>query len=158
MLFPCGKKARFGVASYKGETKLLLKLEKFVHNYGLKVRKIHRGYFNYCLREPIIKNIFIVGDAAGQTLPLTGEGIRRCVHFGQLCGALIQKILEKEITFKQGQEEYRKHCLKYSNYYNTLLIAQKELPKIANWEIDLIIKLLSLKPITKLAFEEYKLA
>jgi|SRR3989344_5587803 len=155
-LFPCGKKARFGVASYKGETKLLPNLKKLLNKYNLQEGKIHGGYFCYCLKEPVIKNIFVVGCAAGQTLPLTGEGIRRSVYFGLRCGEIIQKILNKEISLKQGQEEYKKITLKYNNRYRFLLEFQNKLPKTPNWEIDLIAKLLSIKPISIITSNWYE--
>ncbi|MEK6936074.1 MAG: NAD(P)/FAD-dependent oxidoreductase [Nanoarchaeota archaeon] len=155
-LFPCGKKARFGVSSYEGDTKLLPNLEKFVGSYGLKVGKIHGGYFCYCLKNPIVKNIFVVGCAAGQTLPLTGEGIKRSINFGLLCGEIIQKILEKKITIREGQKKYQEEALKYSKEYEILLKEQKNLPHIPIWEISLIAKLLSIKLISNLMQKEYE--
>src|SRR3989344_914197 len=155
-LFPCRKKARFGVGSYKGDTKILPNLEKFVKSYGLKVGKIHGGYFCYCLKNPIVKNLFVVGCAAGQTLPLTGEGIRRSVNFGLLCGGIIQEILDKKVTLKQGRERYKKIALKYDDKYKKLLDGQKKLPDMPNWEMNLIAKLLSIKPISYMASKEYE--
>ena len=155
-LFPCRKKARFGVVSYKGETKLLGNLRKFVESYNLKIGKIHGGYFCYCPKNPIVKNIFVVGCAAGQTLPLTGEGIRRSVNFGLISGKLIQKILDKRISLKQAQREYKKIILRYDDEYKILLKAQKKLPDMPNWEINLIARILSIKPISYLALKEYE--
>ncbi len=155
-LFPCGKKARFGVGDYSGNTKLLPNLKKFVESYGLKVGKIHGGFFGYKIKDSIIKNIFVVGDAAGQTLPLTGEGIRRSIHFGLICGDLIQDILDKKISIKEGQEKYRKTSLEHKNYYKFLLRSQDILPKLPNSELNLIAKLLNIKPIAKLAWRKYE--
>ena len=155
-LFPVGNKARFGLASYKGKTKLLPNLKKFVESYNLKIGKVHGGYFCYCLKNPIVKNIFVVGCAAGQTLPLTGEGIRRSIGFGLICGNLIQKVLDKKISFKQAQKKYKEANLKYNDFYKLLLKAQKKLPEIANWKIDIIAKLLSIKPVRDYAWEKYE--
>lgn len=155
-LFPCRKKARFGIGSYSGNTKLLGNLKRFVESYNRKIGKIHGGYFCYCLKKPVVKNIFVVGCAAGQTLPLTGEGIRRSTYFGLICGKIIQKILNKEISLKKGQEKYKRIALKYDNRYQLMLSTQKSLPKMANWEINLIAKLLSMKPISNLIFDWYE--
>ena len=130
-LFPCKKTARFGVGSYSGDTKILTNLKKFVESYNLKVGKIHGGYLNYYLqKDPVIKNLFMVGDSAGQTLPLTGEGIRRSVYFGLKCGNIIQKILYNKISLKQGQKEYKELALKCSKMYNELLKVQNKVFKI----------------------------
>src|SRR3989338_365086 len=131
-LFPCKNTARFGVFNYKGNTNILSSLKKFVESYNLKIGKIHGGYFCYCLKEPVVKNIFVVGCAAGQTLPLTGEGIRRSVYFGLNCGEIIQRILDNKISLKQGQKEYRELALKYRKYYSYLLKAQNKLPTLPN--------------------------
>ncbi len=155
-LFPCGKKARFGVGSYKGDTKILPNLKKLLNKYHLKEGKIHGGYFCYCLKNPIVKNIFVVGCAAGQTLPLTGEGIRRSIHFGQLCGEIIQEILDKKTTIREGQKRYKKEALKYNKEYQTLLKWQKQLPDISKWELSLITRLLSIKPISNVIHKAYE--
>ena len=155
-LFPAGNKARFGLGSYNGETKILPNLNKFVKSYGLKAGRIHGGYFCYCLKEPIVKNIFVAGCAAGQTLPLTGEGIKRSINFGLICGKIIQKILGKKISLKQGQEKYKEISLEHKNYYDLLLNAQNKLPEMSNWEISLIAKLLSIKPIDKYFLKKYE--
>ena len=155
-IFPCKKTARFGVASYNGNTKMLPNLKKFVENYNLKIGKIHGGYFCYCLKEPVVKNIFVVGCAAGQTLPLTGEGIRRSVYFGLKCGEIIKKISDNTISLKQGQQEYKGLALKNRRYYNYLLKTQNKLSTLSNWKLNLIARFLSIKPIAKLAWKRYE--
>lgn len=155
-LFPCKNTARFGIGDYSGNTKILPNLKKFVESFNLKLGKIHGGYFCYCLKDTIVKNVFVVGCAAGQTLPLTGEGIRRTVYFGLNCGEIIQKILNKNISLKNGREMYKKLTLKNSGFYNYLLKAQNKLPILPTWELNLIAKLLSITPIAKLAWRKYK--
>ncbi len=154
-LFPCKKTARFGIGSYTGNIKILPNLKKFVKSYNLKIGKIHSGYFCYCLKNPIVKNIFVVGCAAGQTLPLTGEGIRRSVYFGLKCGELIQKILDNKISLKQGQKKYKQLALNYKKYYNYLLKAQNILPTLPNWKLNLIARFLTIKPIVKKVWKKY---
>jgi len=127
-----------------------------VEGYGLKVGKVHGGYFCYHLKNPIVKNIFVVGCAAGQTLPLTGEGIKRSVNFGLICGEIIQRILDKKISLKQGQEEYAEEALRYKKDYELLLGLQEKLPEIENWKINLITKLLSIKPINGYLLKKYE--
>ncbi|MBW2147609.1 MAG: hypothetical protein JRG73_11925 [Deltaproteobacteria bacterium] len=90
-LFPCGEFARFGVASYTGETRLQGKLDAFLDRFHVTRDKIHRGFFFYCLKKPVMEGIFVVGCAQGQTLPLTGEGISRSITIGTRCGEIIQK-------------------------------------------------------------------
>ena len=134
----------------------MLYVKRFVESYGLKVGKIHGGFFCYCLKNPIVKNIFVVGCAAGQTLPLTGEAIKRSIHFGLLCGETIQDILDKKITIREGQERYKKETLKHRRGYEILLDEQKELPKTPKWKVGLMLKLLRIKPISNTIIKEYE--
>ncbi len=80
-IFPSGEYSRIGVLSYTGPRKLIGKLDSFLERFSLKRQKVHGGIFCYCLKEPIVEDVFVVGCAQGQTLPLTGEGIRRCIRF-----------------------------------------------------------------------------
>lgn len=156
-LFPCKNTARFGIASYNGNTKIVPNLKKFVKNYNLKIGKIHGGYYGYCLKkEPVIENIFVVGDASGQTLPLTGEGIRRSIDFGLKCGEKVQKILNNKISLEQGQKEYKELALKCRRHYHHLLRAQNKLPTLSNFRLNLITRIFSIKPITRLGWRIYK--
>ncbi len=155
-IFPCKKTARFGFASYSGNTKMIPNLKKFVESYNLKIGKIHGGYFCYCLKEPVVKNMLVVGCAAGQTLPLTGEGIRRSVYFGLKCGEIIKKILDNKISLKQGHQEYKGLALKNGRYYNYLLKAQNRLSTLSNWKLNLIARFLGIRPIAELAWKKYE--
>ena len=69
---------------------------------------------------------------------------------------MLEKILDKKTSLKQGQENYKKIALKYENYYKVLLNAQNKLPNVPDWEINLMARLLSLKPIGNLIFNEYE--
>jgi len=146
-LFPAGKKSRFGVGSYAGETKLLSNLGRLTNKYGVKTGKLHGGYFCYSFKRPCVGNIFVVGCAAGQTLPLSGEGIRRSITCGLKCGEILQQILDGKVSVKDGRKLYEDFALKYKNRYNMLFHLQEKIHSIPNWGIKLIARLLSIRPI-----------
>lgn len=61
-------------------------LERFLGRLALAPSRYHGTYFPAGLGEPTVGRVFAVGDAAGQCLPLTGEGIRwwpRYLGFGR---------------------------------------------------------------------------
>lgn len=118
--FPVGKGARVGVASYAGDDHLHPHLEIFLEGLGLPRAGVHGGFFPAGLREPTVGNVFVVGDAAGQCLPLTGEGIRPSLVFGQACGRIIQRVLDGHITLAQGLEAYRAVVHRYRRAYRLL--------------------------------------
>lgn len=133
-IFPQGDTSRIGIASYLGRTDLLPGLEDFLKRFDLKLNKetLHGGYFAHRIREPVSRGVFRVGDAAGQCLPVTGEGIRPAVFFGQKLGEIITLILEGKITREQGIKKYRDFVFanRRKFKYETLFWAQKLLTNI----------------------------
>ncbi len=105
--FPSGTGVRFGVLSYLGRSKLRPGLERFLARFGLRPGGIHGGYLASGLRPPIVEDVFVVGDAAGQCLPLTGEGIRTAAHAGFRCGDLLQQVLDGQIPLDEAKSTYR---------------------------------------------------
>ncbi len=156
-LFTAGNKSRFGVASYNKDASLREKLYNFVENkYKLKVDKIHGGCFCFCYKNPIVEDIFVVGCAAGQTLALTGEGIRRSINLGLYCGNLIQKVVEGKLTKNRALKEYDVFATKTKNKYNFLLKLQNKLPLLSNGQMNLVVKPLGFKPISNFAWRWYE--
>ena len=50
--------------------------------------------------------MFRVGDAAGQCLPFTGEGIRPALYFGLACGRIVRQVLDGEYSLEEGLQRY----------------------------------------------------
>lgn len=154
-LFPAGEKSRFGVGCYYKTNELVDSLTKFVGRYGLNVEEIHGGCFCHCQKDPIVDDLFVVGCAAGQTLPLTVEGIRRCIDFGLLCGSIIQNIMDGGITYRQGIRRYKSIALRNRWKYTLLLRAQCRLYSMPDWQLKFITKILGLKPVAGFSLERY---
>lgn len=105
--FPCGGGVRFGVLSYLGRSKLFGALETFMRRFGLRPAGIHGGYIASALREPVVDEVFVAGDASGHCLPLTGEGIRTAVLGGFTCGELLQGVLDGTLPIEEAAAAYR---------------------------------------------------
>jgi flavin-dependent dehydrogenase len=121
-----------GIGSYVGETNLKDNYLSFLKEMGLRAGPLHGGFFPWTLREPAVGNIFLVGDAAGQCLPFTGEGIRPALYFGQYCGKIVQRIIDGEITLQEGLDQYRVFVDSYRPFFRTLLLIQKTLITFPN--------------------------
>ena len=105
--FPAGDRTRFGVASGPGETKLHGPLERFLAKWGLRAGKCHGGFLASGLTDPVVGSVFVVGDAAGHCLPLTGEGIRMAVRAGQFLGEQLQAVLDGVLSREEAARRYR---------------------------------------------------
>jgi len=128
-LFPSGARSRLGFGSYLGQTQLNEVLANFTRNeFGLSPDGRHGGYFPYRRRPATTDHVFRVGDAAGQCIPLTGEGIRPASYFGAAAGRLARRVLDGELREPDALREYRHFVERHAAPYRYLLVAQKVLP------------------------------
>ncbi len=127
-VFPTGEdRARIGVGSLHrfGMRKTL---DKFLHALGLKPdgSNIHCGYIPcFGLRDPVVDGIFRVGDAGGQVLPLSAEGIRKSIHYAEICGSLITSVLDGNTDLHTAQELYEMEVHKSVDFYDNLAFIQE---------------------------------
>ena len=119
--FPAGGHVREGVASYTGRGGgLRSSLAHFVHQQEFAARTVHGGVFPSRLRDPVAGSVFVVGDAAGQCLPLTGEGIRPALVWGQEAGRQAALVVRGEISLEGGLAAYRAQVLAHRWQYRAL--------------------------------------
>ncbi|MBI4735260.1 MAG: NAD(P)/FAD-dependent oxidoreductase [candidate division NC10 bacterium] len=128
--FPCGSHVRVGVASYAGDARLRGHLDLFAESLGVAKARIHGGYFPAGLREPVVGNLFVVGDAAGQCLPFTGEGIRPALYFGQACGDIVQAVVDGRLPLEQGYLRYRQFVSRHRWMYRVMALSQLALLRL----------------------------
>lgn len=130
-LFPAGPSSRAGVASYRGDTHLAGLLTGFVQgSFGYSPDGRHGGYFPYRRQPATTGPVFRVGDAAGQCLPLTGEGIRPALYFGAAAGSLARQVLAGERRELEAQRRYRQIVDRHAWAGRILLPAQELLPRL----------------------------
>ena len=117
-VFPAGDRSRVGVACYLGKGRLKDRLEAFA---PIAVNsRVHGGSFTSRLAAPTLPGVFRVGDAAGQCLPVTGEGIRPALVFGQLAGRPARRVIEGESSIDAALRDYRRTVRLRAPYYSFL--------------------------------------
>ena len=141
---------RVGVGSYQGQSHLNQELEDFIADFdpesGGEHSGYHGGFFTHALREPYVDDLFLVGDAAGQCLGFTGEGIRPSLFFGTHLGELLRRVVEGELSLAQAKRSYGDLVANRRRGYQALCMAQRYLPRLP---VPLVDGLLSLtkKPV-----------
>ncbi|WP_456475008.1 NAD(P)/FAD-dependent oxidoreductase [Candidatus Pyrohabitans sp.] len=134
--------SRIGVGSLK-KVNLVDLNRRFLDFLGL--RRWHSGHHGGiipCLgmRDPVVKDIFVVGDAAGQVLPGTAEGIRKAFIYAEMLGGLISKVQRGELEHTKALEIYRHEVLKSKKFYDTLLSIQKIAYNAPDWAFNRVIE------------------
>lgn len=123
--FPAGGQSRIGLIRYASGGALKPRLEEFTGR-PLAGSALHGGVLPAGLRAGVAGRAFLVGDAAGLCLPLTGEGIRPALVFGQVAGRLAARVLDGRLALDDALQAYdalvtdRRLALKYG------LLAQLE--------------------------------
>ncbi len=155
-LFPRGICAGLGVARYGRAGPLATHLKRLAANVGVEaVDRPHGGYFPYALRQPTVGNVFVVGDAAGMCLGLTGEGIRPALYFGEACGRILRQIAEEHITLAAGLRQYRAFVDRHRRFYRAFTWAQEILSQMpARW-IDMLATTLRRPEVSRWLFRRY---
>jgi flavin-dependent dehydrogenase len=119
-IFPVGAGSLVGLGSYVGQSKLRPALDRFLSAEGLASGAYHGTYFPHRLLRATAGRVFVVGDAAGQCLPLTAEGIRPALYFGGECGRIVQRVLDGSIGLEAGLQEYQQLVRRYRGPYRVL--------------------------------------
>jgi len=123
-VFPVGKGSLVGLGSYTGFSRLRPALEGFLRDLGATPTTYHGTFFPNRLLRATAGRLFAVGDAAGQCLPLTAEGIRPALYFGSECGKLVQQVIEGGLALGAALERYRRLVERYRRAYRILGWAQ----------------------------------
>lgn len=154
-LFPCGDQSRAGVGSYQGSAGVKEGLSTFLRRLGAEGNGVHGGFFPWRLRRPTVGNIFVVGDAAGQCLPLTGEGIRPALYFGMRCGDIVQRVIDGHIGLEQALRLYQVQVNKYRWCYSLLETLQHRLIRLPMPRLTGVLVLLRFGPVWRFLLGHY---
>ncbi len=143
-VFPCGDGSRVGIGSYSREPRLKEKLGILLSRLGTEAGEVHGGFFPCRLRAPTSRNVFLVGDAAGECEPLSGFGIRPSLYFGFRCADIIQEIIDGKISLDTGLRRYRRRVAHFNAYYRFLEWCQVTAMR---WPEPVVIQLMRLASV-----------
>ncbi len=154
-VFPAGKRSRVGLASYRGETVKAQMVREFLRTTGADPSAFHGGFFPNKLRRPTVGDIFLVGDSAGQCLPLTGEGIRPALYFGQKCGDLLQSVIDGERSLRHALRDYRRDVERFRWPYKFLALAQRIAPRLPRLPLKGLLRFLEVPAVGRWCLRRY---
>lgn len=127
--FPAGEHSRVGLLRYRSGGGLKPRLAGFV-GQEVEAGQLHGGVLPSRLREPVAGRVFLAGDAAGQCLPLSGEGIRPALVYGQLAGRLARQVLEGHAALDDALGRYRALALGHRGKFRILASVERTLPHL----------------------------
>jgi menaquinone-9 beta-reductase len=129
--FPSGDHARAGIGSYRARTPLAPGMQVLRGRDSMAHPRARQGgVIPHLLREPVEDGVLFVGDAAGQCLPLTAEGIRTAVAFGAAAGELLDAALAGWLRDDEARARYAAAVERHAAHYRALLRYQRLLPAL----------------------------
>ncbi len=109
-VFPYGEESRIGLGAFDNTKGLPDLLRAFLRRLGMPddLRTLERagGMLPWQQRPGTLANIWLLGDAAGHCLPLTGEGIRFAMQDGDAAGQLYAAMRRGELTYPAASAAY----------------------------------------------------
>jgi len=153
--FPRGQAISIGLGSYRGAQPMRRPLETFVRQFDLHPASYHGTYLPYRMRSPVAGPVFLVGDAAGMCIGLTGEGIRPALYFGEVCGKIISEVLEGDWTLKEGLAQYAAIVRKHKAFFDVFSVAQEVLTRLPPAWIDRLAHIVVRERIQQWLFQRY---
>jgi len=123
-VFPCGHSTRLGVGSFDPGLRLRPILDRFLGRFGLRTGATHGGVLAIGRGEPAAGDLWVVGDAAGQCLPVSGEGIRTAIFHGIHCGRAIAAALRGNMAVDEARHLYSEQVRSTDRFHHRLLELQ----------------------------------
>lgn len=154
-IFPCGDTTRFGVGSSRAGSALQQRLHEFVRRHGHAVGRMHGGAMAIERRDPVADGVFLVGDAAGQCLPTTAEGIRPAIYHGIRCGQAIAGALEGRYSADEAAGRYAQEVRRTEAFHRCLLALQHMVAWAPEWALALATRLCAPAPISRPILRRY---
>jgi flavin-dependent dehydrogenase len=153
--FPRGEEVSLGVGSYGRALGLRPALARMTGEAGKATKGPHGSFFPYRLQDPTAGELFVVGDAAGMCLGLTGEGIRPAMYFGEACGRIIRRGLDHGQDRAVCLGEYSKFVRSHRVFFAVFTKAQQILTRLPPWAIGLLANFVSVGWILRRVFDRY---
>ncbi len=154
-IFPCGETTRFGVGAFDRHTRLRNALDDFLRDLGLEAGETHGGLLAVGRQEPVHDGILRVGDAAGQCLPATGEGIRTAIFHGIHCGRAIAGALAGRHSREEALRLYTLQVQSLDRFHRRLLTLQHLVARVPEPLLGLAAQLCARPALTRWILDRY---
>jgi flavin-dependent dehydrogenase len=129
--FPADSETRFGIGWYAKGGKIDVPFRDFLNDFHLTAAPYqYGGYFPWYMRPVTLEGRYIVGDAAGHCIGLTGEGIRPAIYFAIAAARAAARVLDGDFSADQGLATYSQFAASHNRYFRFLSFLQVTLPRL----------------------------
>jgi flavin-dependent dehydrogenase len=153
--FPAGEELRIGVGSFDPRFHVRETTELLAEDLGRERVRYQGNWIPHKLRRATEGGVFFAGDSAGHCLPLTAEGIRTAIYFGEALGRELRGVVEGRQSRDEAAAAYARFHDAHEWKFRWLLRAQRLVPRIPPRLLAPLIKALGVKRFVAWSFEHY---
>jgi flavin-dependent dehydrogenase len=153
--FPAGEELRIGVGSFDPRFHVRETTELLAEDLGRERVRYQGNWIPHELRRATEGGVFFAGDSAGHCLPLTAEGIRTALYFGEALGRELRGVVESRQGRDDAAAAYARFHDAHERKFRWLLRVQRLVPRIPPRLLGPLIKALGAKRFVAWSFERY---
>lgn len=153
--FPARDELRIGVGSFDPRFHVRETTELLAEDLGRERVRYQGNWIPHKLRRATEGGVFFAGDSAGHCLPLTAEGIRTALYFGEALGRELRGVVEGRQDREEAASSYARFHDSHEWKFRWLLRAQRLVPRVPPRLLGPLIKALGAKRFVAWSFEHY---
>jgi flavin-dependent dehydrogenase len=153
--FPAGEELRIGVGSFDPRFHVRETTELLAEDLGRERVRYQGNWIPHELRRATEGGVFFAGDSAGHCLPLTAEGIRTALYFGEALGRELRDVVEGRQSRERAATAYAGFHDEHEWKFRWMLRAQRLVPRIPPRLLGPLIRALGAKRFVDWSFEHY---
>jgi flavin-dependent dehydrogenase len=153
--FPAGEELRIGVGSFDPRFHVRETTELLAEDLDRERVRYQGNWIPHRLRRATEGGVFFAGDSAGHCLPLTAEGIRTALYFGEALGRELRGVVEGRQSREQAAAAYARFHDAHEWKFRWMLRAQRLVPRIPPRLLGPLIRALGAKRFVDWSFEHY---
>jgi flavin-dependent dehydrogenase len=153
--FPARDELRIGVGSFDPRFHVKDPTIELIHDLGKEPSEYQGNWIPHRLRRATEGDVFFVGDAAGQCIPLTAEGIRTAFYFGAVLGEELRGVVEGRQSREAALRRYGSFHESHRWKFRCMFVIQRALPLVPPRLLRLVVKTVGIKRLIDWFFDRY---
>jgi flavin-dependent dehydrogenase len=153
--FPAGDELRVGVGSFDPRHHVKEPTVELAQRLSLPNVRYQGNWIPHRLREGTARGTFFCGDSAGQTLPLTAEGIRTAFYFAIACGREMRRVIEGRADRATALRRYAAFNARHRRQFEWMLQVQRAVPRVPPRLLAAALRGMSADAFVRWSFSHY---
>ena len=153
--FPAGGELRVGVGSFDPHDHVKDPTVALAGELDLPAERYQGNWIPHRIRPATDAGVFFAGDSAGHCLPVTAEGIRTALYFGNALGRELRAVVEGRRSREEALARYAAFSDAHRWKYEAMLQVQHLVPRLSPRALGAVTRGLARPGVAHWAFGHY---